>query len=135
VRRRRSGARCWLDQELVRLIGVTHYRPAAAVSLLQTRSGDDGAGRRRHDRHDVLVAVGIDAQHRREDQSEGEASSVELTGLVREHLDGALMLFAVERSPTYTADPERMYRALTAPGATCDQDEPTRAARLSVTPH
>src|SRR5438093_1079674 len=36
VRRRRSGARCWLDQELVRLAGVTHYRPAAAVSLHQT---------------------------------------------------------------------------------------------------
>src|SRR5436190_10780337 len=30
ARRRRSGVRCWLDQELVRLVGVTHYRPAAA---------------------------------------------------------------------------------------------------------
>ncbi len=29
ARRRRSGARCWLDQELVRLAGVTHHRPAA----------------------------------------------------------------------------------------------------------
>src|SRR6266498_2963524 len=36
ARRRRSGARCWLDQELVRLLGVTHYRPAAAVSRAQT---------------------------------------------------------------------------------------------------
>jgi transposase len=36
VRRRRSGARCWLDQELVSLTGVTHYRPAAAVSPHQT---------------------------------------------------------------------------------------------------
>jgi hypothetical protein len=33
VRRRRSGARCWLDQKPVRRLGVTHYRPAAAVSL------------------------------------------------------------------------------------------------------
>src|SRR3990170_3772683 len=37
VRRRRSGARCWLDQELVRPVGVTHYRPAAAVSLCSDR--------------------------------------------------------------------------------------------------
>src|SRR3990170_2852842 len=37
VRRRRSGARCWLDQELVRRTGVTHYRPAAAVSLASDR--------------------------------------------------------------------------------------------------
>ena len=36
VRRRRSGARCWLDQELVRLTGVTHHRPAAAVCPHQT---------------------------------------------------------------------------------------------------
>jgi hypothetical protein len=44
----------------------------------------------------------------------GESNRVE----VREHLEGALMLFAVERWQTYTADPERTYRALTAPGAT-----------------
>jgi GNAT superfamily N-acetyltransferase len=37
--------------------------------------------------------------------------------LVREYLEGALML-AAERWQTYTADPERTYRALTAPGAT-----------------
>ena len=49
---------------------------------------------------------------------EGEASSIELTGFVREHLEGALMLFAAERWQTYAADPERTYRALTAPGAT-----------------
>ena len=49
---------------------------------------------------------------------EGEASSIELTGFVREHLEGALRLFAAERWQTYTADPERTYRALTAPGAT-----------------
>src|SRR4051794_24082047 len=37
ARRRRSGARCWLDQEPVRpFAGVTHHSPAAAVSLLQT---------------------------------------------------------------------------------------------------
>ena len=35
--RRRSGARCWLDQELGCLMGVTHYRPAAAVSLYSDR--------------------------------------------------------------------------------------------------
>ena len=49
---------------------------------------------------------------------EGEASSIQLTGSVREHLEGALMLFAAERWQTYAADPERTYRALTAPGAT-----------------
>jgi hypothetical protein len=48
----------------------------------------------------------------------GEASSIELTGLVREHLEGALMLFAAERWQTYTAGPERTHCALTAPGAT-----------------
>jgi hypothetical protein len=37
VRRRRSGARCWLDRELVRLVGVTDYGPAAAVSLCSDR--------------------------------------------------------------------------------------------------
>src|SRR6266508_6886442 len=37
VRRRGSGARCWLDQELVRPVGVTHYSPAAAVSLHSDR--------------------------------------------------------------------------------------------------
>src|SRR6266540_4241603 len=37
ARRRRSGARCWLDQELVRLLGVTDYRPAAAVSMHSDR--------------------------------------------------------------------------------------------------
>jgi hypothetical protein len=37
VRRRRSGARCWLDQELVRPGGVTHHSPAAAVSLHSDR--------------------------------------------------------------------------------------------------
>src|SRR5256712_10023938 len=37
MRRRRSGGRCWLDQELVRLLGVTDYRPAAAVSLCSDR--------------------------------------------------------------------------------------------------
>jgi len=36
----------------------------------------------------------------------------------REHLTGALALLAAENWRTYTADPERTYRALTAAGAT-----------------
>src|SRR5205823_53532 len=36
ARRRWSGTRCWLDQELVRRLGVTHHSPAA-VSLAQSR--------------------------------------------------------------------------------------------------
>jgi ribosomal protein S18 acetylase RimI-like enzyme len=36
----------------------------------------------------------------------------------REHLEGAVALFAAEGWQTYTADPERTLRALTAPGCT-----------------
>ena len=36
----------------------------------------------------------------------------------REHLQGATELFAAEDWRTYTAEPERTFRALTAPGAT-----------------
>ncbi len=62
ARRRRPGARCWLDQEPVRPGGVTHYRPAArfpcsrpayrtlrvggSVGMLAERTGL--RGRRRH---------------------------------------------------------------------------------------
>jgi len=49
---------------------------------------------------------------------EGAASSIEVTGFVHEQLEGALMLFAAERWQTDTADPERIYRALTAPSCT-----------------
>jgi ribosomal protein S18 acetylase RimI-like enzyme len=42
----------------------------------------------------------------------------ELTPFEREHLAGALALFAAEDWDTYTADAERTYRALAAPGAT-----------------
>jgi ribosomal protein S18 acetylase RimI-like enzyme len=65
-----------------------------------------------------LLASQTGWSHRRRGSIEGEASSIELTGFVREHLEGALMLFAAERWQTYAADPERTYRALTAPGAT-----------------
>src|SRR5207248_1365283 len=36
ARQRRSGARCWLDQELVRPVGVTHHRLAARFPCIQT---------------------------------------------------------------------------------------------------
>ena len=42
----------------------------------------------------------------------------ELTSFTREHLDGALSLFAAEEWDTYTAESERTLRALAAPGAT-----------------
>jgi ribosomal protein S18 acetylase RimI-like enzyme len=44
-----------------------------------------------------------------------------MTGLrsfTRQHLEGALALFAAAEWQTYTADPERTYRALAAPGST-----------------
>jgi ribosomal protein S18 acetylase RimI-like enzyme len=43
---------------------------------------------------------------------------MELTSFVQKHLDGALALFADEQWDTYTADRERTYRALVAPGCT-----------------
>lgn len=42
----------------------------------------------------------------------------ELTAFTREHLDGAIALFAAEGWHTYTADRERTYRSLVAPGST-----------------
>ena len=42
----------------------------------------------------------------------------ELRPFSRQHLDGALALFTAEGWRTYTADPERTVRALTAPGCT-----------------
>jgi GNAT superfamily N-acetyltransferase len=43
---------------------------------------------------------------------------VEVEGFERRHLPGALELFASEGWETYTEDPERTYRVLSAPGAT-----------------
>jgi GNAT superfamily N-acetyltransferase len=43
---------------------------------------------------------------------------IELIPFSRGHLDGALELFAAEGWHTYTAEPERTYRALVAPGST-----------------
>lgn len=43
---------------------------------------------------------------------------MDLVGFSREHLDGAMELFAAEGWETYTADAERTFRALTAPGCT-----------------
>src|SRR5512133_1194529 len=42
----------------------------------------------------------------------------ELTAFTREHLDGAIALFAAEGWHTYTADREQTYRSLVAPGST-----------------
>jgi ribosomal protein S18 acetylase RimI-like enzyme len=42
---------------------------------------------------------------------------IEITPLRREHLDGAIELFAEERWMSYTADTERTWRALAAPGS------------------
>lgn len=46
------------------------------------------------------------------------ASGPEVCGFRSEHLRGAMELFAAEGWDTYTADPERTLRALTAPGST-----------------
>jgi GNAT superfamily N-acetyltransferase len=43
---------------------------------------------------------------------------MELSPFEREHTEGALALFAAEGWETYTEDPERTYRALSAPGST-----------------
>src|ERR687888_1163271 len=43
---------------------------------------------------------------------------MELTDFDQAHLEGAMELFAAEGWETYTEDPERTLRALTAPGAT-----------------
>jgi len=45
------------------LLGEAKQLAVAVRVRGRRRSGDNGAGRRRHDRHDVLVAVGIDAEH------------------------------------------------------------------------
>jgi GNAT superfamily N-acetyltransferase len=45
-------------------------------------------------------------------------SEIGVESFERNHLDGALALFAAEDWETYTEDPERTYRALAAPGAT-----------------
>jgi len=41
-----------------------------------------------------------------------------ITAFGREHLDGAIVLFAAEGWDEYSQDPERTYNALTAPGST-----------------
>ena len=63
ARRRRSGARFWLDQELVRPSGVTLYRPAVAVCLASDRH------HRTHqtdseDRSDACRRAGLRARRR-----------------------------------------------------------------------
>jgi hypothetical protein len=45
-------------------------------------------------------------------------AEIQLAEFEREYLDGALALFAEEGWDTYTEDPDRTYRALTAPGST-----------------
>jgi predicted N-acetyltransferase YhbS len=45
-------------------------------------------------------------------------TALETERFARRHLAGALELFAAEGWETYTEDPERTYRALSAPGAT-----------------
>ncbi|MGH8514952.1 MAG: hypothetical protein ACREV8_13630 [Gammaproteobacteria bacterium] len=45
------------------LLGNAKQLAVAMCVCGRRRSGDNGVGRRRHDRHDVLVAVGIDAEH------------------------------------------------------------------------
>ena len=42
----------------------------------------------------------------------------ELRPFTRQHLAGVLALFAAEEWETYSAEPERTYRALAAPGST-----------------
>lgn len=45
-------------------------------------------------------------------------AEIQLAQYGRGHLDGALALFTEEGWETYTEDPERTHRALTAPGST-----------------
>jgi GNAT superfamily N-acetyltransferase len=45
-------------------------------------------------------------------------AEIQLAQFGREHLEGALALFSAEGWDTYTENPERTYRALTAPGST-----------------
>jgi predicted N-acetyltransferase YhbS len=47
-----------------------------------------------------------------------ETDLLPITALAPEHLEGAVALFATEGWDEYTADPERTYDALTAPGST-----------------
>jgi len=50
ARRRRSGARRWLDQEPVRLAGVTHHRPATRFPCIRPASSRPCESSRRIDR-------------------------------------------------------------------------------------
>lgn len=50
--------------------------------------------------------------------SEGRGHEGELVTFGGEHLDAAIELFAADGWETYTADPERTFRALTAPACT-----------------
>ena len=45
-------------------------------------------------------------------------TEIGVEGYEREHLQGALTLFAAEEWETYTEDPERTHRVLAAPGST-----------------
>jgi GNAT superfamily N-acetyltransferase len=57
-----------------------------------------------------------------------------VTAFAREHLQGAVDLFAAEGWEEYTADPERTYEALVAPGSTTlvALDGPTVIAIIQV---
>jgi GNAT superfamily N-acetyltransferase len=48
----------------------------------------------------------------------GGSDSLPVAAFGRAHLDGAVALFAAEGWDEYSADPERTYDALTAPGST-----------------
>ena len=61
ARRRRSGARCWLDQELVRPVGRDSSQTCRAVSLLQTGVPDPTSRRISRDAcRQVDYVVGVD---------------------------------------------------------------------------
>ncbi len=50
--------------------------------------------------------------------TEAVTGRIELRAFTREHLDGAMALFAAEGWQTYTAERKRTFRALAAPGST-----------------
>jgi GNAT superfamily N-acetyltransferase len=51
-------------------------------------------------------------------QARTGGDSLPIAAFGREHLDGAVALFAAEGWGEYSHDPERTYKALTAPGST-----------------
>jgi GNAT superfamily N-acetyltransferase len=65
----------------------------------------------------VPVSTGMDHEGTR-CMTDAVAGKIELRAFTREDLDGAMALFAAEGWQTYTAERQRTFRALAAPGST-----------------